>query len=279
MALTTETDIANYALSRLGIKKITDIDTDTTKEARACETYIDDAISYVARESDWYSLFKRDYIYKSATAADDDYEYKYDLPSDFEKVIRLYPKDGENEVPYRLRGSTLVTNLEDSILDVEILSANVNVPNDTLGATAHTLYDDEAIIFTVEDGSTVPAGLTDGAKYWVVNRTDDTFELSLTKGGTPIDLTTTGSGTFNVNRTRVDLDYTRNTLDPTEMTPELRVCVAYRLAFLIAFLMTGSTGLQDQMRQNYTIELLRAKQMNVENRTEDEEEPLLWGDV
>lgn len=56
------------------------------------------------------------------------------------------------------------------------------------------LAEDERVIYNV-DGGTAVGGLTDGATYFVVNRTATTFQLALTAGGTPITLTGVGVGT------------------------------------------------------------------------------------
>ena len=59
---------------------------------------------------------------------------------------------------------------------------------------ASDLVEDEQVIYNV-DGGTAVGGLTDGATYFVVNRTATTFQLALTAGGTPITLTGVGVGT------------------------------------------------------------------------------------
>lgn len=47
-------------------------------------------------------------------------------------------------------------------------------------------------------GGTAPGGLAFNTDYWMPARTTDTFSLSATQGGTPIDITDVGSGTFYV---------------------------------------------------------------------------------
>ena len=69
----------------------------------------------------------------------------------------------------------------------------VDFANDKFVITSD-LVDDEQVIYNV-DGGTAVGGLTDGATYFVVNRTATTFQLALTAGGTPITLTGVGVGT------------------------------------------------------------------------------------
>lgn len=63
-----------------------------------------------------------------------------------------------------------------------------------LDATAHPLSDDD--VLQVWSPGELPGGLSADTNYYVVNSTADAFELSLTSGGTPVTLTTDGSGTL-----------------------------------------------------------------------------------
>ena len=51
---------------------------------------------------------------------------------------------------------------------------------------AHNLSDGQPVIFT---GGTFPTGITSGTVYYMVNVTTNTFNISLTQGGTLVDLT------------------------------------------------------------------------------------------
>lgn len=61
-------------------------------------------------------------------------------------------------------------------------------------------------------GGTDIGGLTDNTEYYVINKTDDTFQLSATKGGAAINLTSTGSGTTHSLTSR-GVFYTIGTYD------------------------------------------------------------------
>lgn len=58
---------------------------------------------------------------------------------------------------------------------------------------AHGLSDDDRV--AVFSNGTLPAGLTEGVLYYVVNSTTDAFELSTSSGGAAVTLTDDGSGT------------------------------------------------------------------------------------
>lgn len=62
-----------------------------------------------------------------------------------------------------------------------------------LTATAHGLTDGTPL--TVGSSTTLPAGLSADTAYYVVNATDDTFQLAESLGGTAVDLTDAGTGT------------------------------------------------------------------------------------
>lgn len=61
----------------------------------------------------------------------------------------------------------------------------------------HDFVDGQIIGFKGASGSTLPAGVTEGTQYFVIdsNVVVGTFRLSATSGGPPINITTTGSGT------------------------------------------------------------------------------------
>jgi hypothetical protein len=69
-------------------------------------------------------------------------------------------------------------------------------PTNTLTHNGHELQDDDAVKLT----GTLPSPVVSGTRYYVVNRTANTFQLSATRGGAPITITTTGSGVAYVQR-------------------------------------------------------------------------------
>jgi len=69
-------------------------------------------------------------------------------------------------------------------------SESVDTGTDTITATAHGLENDTEIV--LESLKDLPAPLEKNTKYFVVQKTDDTFKVSTTKGGPPVDLTTEG---------------------------------------------------------------------------------------
>lgn len=68
---------------------------------------------------------------------------------------------------------------------------------DVMTSTAHGFVDGDAVEIQSESGS-VPTGLAEETKYYVVNSATNTFKLAATLGGAAIDLTTDGSGLLRV---------------------------------------------------------------------------------
>lgn len=65
-------------------------------------------------------------------------------------------------------------------------------PTDTVTKTAHGLPADRAVRLTL---ITTATGVKPGVTYYVVQPTANTFKLALTPGGTPIDITASGTAT------------------------------------------------------------------------------------
>ena len=70
-----------------------------------------------------------------------------------------------------------------------------------VSSASHNLSNDDQIY--VQTSATLPTGLSANTNYYVISKTDDTFKLSTTRGGSAIAYTNAGSGTHtwykNVN--------------------------------------------------------------------------------
>jgi hypothetical protein len=72
-------------------------------------------------------------------------------------------------------------------------ATNVNKGTERITSTAHGFND--AAILQYTQGAVAIGGLTTGQYVYVVNKTANDFQVSLTQGGSAIDLTGTGTGT------------------------------------------------------------------------------------
>lgn len=66
-----------------------------------------------------------------------------------------------------------------------------------INATGHVLINTDRVSFT--STLTLPTGLTAGVAYYVVNKTANDFQVSLTSGGAAVTFTTDGTGTITCN--------------------------------------------------------------------------------
>jgi hypothetical protein len=67
-----------------------------------------------------------------------------------------------------------------------------DVTANTITCSAHGLANTDRVIVYNVFAETLPAGLTEGTIYFVVGATTDTFQVSLTSGGTAVDITGIG---------------------------------------------------------------------------------------
>ncbi len=66
------------------------------------------------------------------------------------------------------------------------LGSNV-ISNNTINSASHGFEKDDQVVYTTDGG--VLGGLVNAQTYYIVNKTTNTFQLSATKGGTAIDIT------------------------------------------------------------------------------------------
>lgn len=73
-------------------------------------------------------------------------------------------------------------------------SVDVNLANDQLLSVAHGMADNDRVILYNVFSETLPTGLTEGVIYFVVNSTTNSFKVSTSQGGSPVDVTALGGG-------------------------------------------------------------------------------------
>lgn len=90
----------------------------------------------------------------------------------------------------------------------EFESADVNTVTDVITVTDNDFVNGDAVGYW-SDGSDL-TGVTAYTKYYVVNKSGDDIQLSLTEGGSAVDIEGVGSGTFSIYKLR----------DPTAVDPQ-----------------------------------------------------------
>lgn len=71
---------------------------------------------------------------------------------------------------------------------------------DRVNLTSHGFTTDDVLTFRVVGPGALPGGLNLGTQYFVISVLANTFQVSLTFGGTAVDVTDSGSGTIYVAR-------------------------------------------------------------------------------
>ncbi len=111
--VTTETEVANLALDRIGISIITDIDSPgTDKAALAVSRCFADTRDEVCRMFPWACITGRTII-SGAPAAESAFAYKQTLASTVLRVLGVDAIDGTENLDYRIEGSTIFFDAED----------------------------------------------------------------------------------------------------------------------------------------------------------------------
>ena len=110
---TTETQVANQALDRIGLGIITDIDAPgTDKAALACSRVFADNRDEVCRMFPWASVSGRTII-SGGAAAESAYDYKQTLAGTVLRVLGIDDLAGGEGIDYRIEGTTIYFDAAD----------------------------------------------------------------------------------------------------------------------------------------------------------------------
>lgn len=111
MVVTTETDIANTALSRVGHNRMmTSYDDDATTEGNIVRLHYPRLRDALLRAHPWNFAIKRAALAPEGTAPTYEYGYKFPLPNDCLKVIRTRIESENTEDDYRIEGRYVLSN-------------------------------------------------------------------------------------------------------------------------------------------------------------------------
>ncbi len=98
----------------------------------------------------------------------------------------------------RFNGVTRTSSVSDAMTMTTVTAATFTADNttDTYTAVAHGLTNGQKIAVSAP-GGVLPTGLSVGITYYVVNKTNDTFQLSLARSGAVVAISDNGSGTLS----------------------------------------------------------------------------------
>lgn len=126
---------------------------------------------------------------------------KYDANSIFR--AGSWVKTGTGEDTIYTFTLDLMTPAGDLLLGVdEPQNVTATFGTDTLNATDHGFDNGDIVQFSTD--GTLPAPLLANQDYFVINTATNTFKVSMTSGGSAVDITDNGTGTHQVRRTSND---------------------------------------------------------------------------
>jgi hypothetical protein len=97
-----------------------------------------------------------------------------------------------------------------AVATMTIATTAVNTTTNVITSNAHGLVNGAELNYNNQGGTSI-TGLTSGNDYFVVNKTTNTFQLALTSGGDPIDISGTGNNSQTFASTgQLDLTGTGN---------------------------------------------------------------------
>ena len=100
------------ALTKLGQKRIVNVETDTTEEAKVCRVWYEPTLKELLRSHEWNFAIDRALLNQHVSAPiTDDYDYQYELPND---CVRVLDMPDNPLAPYVIEGNLLLTN-EDEV--------------------------------------------------------------------------------------------------------------------------------------------------------------------
>lgn len=109
---TSEVQIGNLALTRLGERQIVSFD-DGTKGADLCKLHYPMCRDFLLRMHPWNFATRRATLALDATTPNHEFDYRHALPTDCLKVIRTsFEADGFTDVEYRIEGRYLLVDEE-----------------------------------------------------------------------------------------------------------------------------------------------------------------------
>ncbi len=104
-SLVTQIGVCNSALIKVGAELISDI-TQTDRSARLLKNLWDHVRDQVLRDHPWHFAVKRVVLAPTGTAPAFDYDYAYDLPNDWIRVLRM----DDDHIDWILENGQILTN-------------------------------------------------------------------------------------------------------------------------------------------------------------------------
>ena len=123
-----------------------------------------------------------------------------DLSLDDTNYFSLLKLVAGNSITPKFTSLVSKLNTDDSsIITQTFVPGDVNTGTDEITIASHGFIDGRIVYFSNSTPSNLPGGLTQNTKYYIKNATTNTFQVSLTNGGSAVNLTSGGIGTHTVS--------------------------------------------------------------------------------
>jgi hypothetical protein len=197
----------------------------TTQQYVLCERFYSQALEDVLTEHPWNEAKKRVYVLQSSTDPLFGFTYKFQLPSDNLRILRL--GDGANDYSFwEVEGDYIMSNIAQSARSYSV--------GDDYVAGQYITYSD--VTYSVDTSFTATDWTTDLAAY----------------------LTTTG-GDYKV----LKLEYIQNLTDTTKWSPKLTDAIAQKLAILTVVGITNDPKSKQQLLSEFeTLTMRKARSVD-----------------
>lgn len=124
----SKVQICNMALGKIGVtEQITSLNVTegqaTPPEVVQCNLFYPLALGVVTRSHNWKTLSARKALSANSTSPAFEYDYAFDLPADFERLIEVYESDSD----WTREGNQILT--DDSSCSIKYLASPVGTAN------------------------------------------------------------------------------------------------------------------------------------------------------
>jgi hypothetical protein len=111
-AMTTKTDLANYALAHIGLQRITDITDTDSPTAVVCNEFVDQVIDEVIRSHPWNCTVKMETLSEISGDPGFGWSNQFQMPGDVIRLLEVNGKDfGNSDELYEIKnGKVLLTD-------------------------------------------------------------------------------------------------------------------------------------------------------------------------
>lgn len=126
MAITSTTQLANLALSEIGARRIDNLDSDTTTEAKSCNLHFNHCRDSLLRRHQWSFATTRAALSQLTADPIKEWSAAWQLPTDCVRLIRVVSSANDAAIPtnlFTIEGRKLLTVDDDAKTIVYISNA------------------------------------------------------------------------------------------------------------------------------------------------------------